>query len=277
MKELYPLSPKTTHIIKTKYYRFGCNGNRSLLACLTRLIALGYQLDCGNYSLLQAVKINKNKAKSSDSAEIKSLYALQNCIIAYCGCYDTILQIVYFGLGLSTTLHTKDDFLNAIKQCKWRSNDKTVIGIEDKLKQMPYNETIFELSEKLRILFDDRHRGKVASYANSLKHGGGLLTRNFMHYISDISFVNEEVEIHINKDGTVKFNCPEKVTLFNAEWLYPKAVDIDVAIQQMYKQNEYIYMFVDYFLSIMGFNQIDKLNPDEKYTIPFLNNREPIR
>lgn len=271
MKELYSLFSKTTYIIKTKYYRFGCNGNRSLLACLTRFIALGYQLDCGNYALQQASDIAENKTLSPDTAEITSLYALQNCIIAYCGCYDTILQIVYFGLDLSIPLYSKEDFQNAIKQCKWKSNDKSIIGIEDRLKQIPNNKTILELLNKLRILFDDKRRGKVASYANNLKHGGGLLTNKFMHYISDIGFVNEEIEICINKDGSVKFNCPKEVTHFKTEWLYPKAVDIDVAIQQMYKQNEYIYMFVDYFFSLMGFDQIDKLNLDEKYIIPFLN------
>lgn len=262
------------YIIKSTFYKYGCGGDKYILACLSRIIALGQQFDCGNYSLRKANLFSKkNKVSPSPKYDALSLYALQSCIIAYSGCYDTILQIVNFGLHLSGPIQTKQDLKNIIEECKWQTpkNDQLgFVGLEDKLKARLPNVEIYTLISKINELF--RHRSAIASYANSLKHGGGLVTNQFMHYIPDMKII-EGVTVCVNKkDNSVKIDIDERMTPFDVAWLYPKEIVIADTINQMFQQNQYIYDFVEYFWSVMEFNQINKMDPlKDTYKVPFLN------
>ena len=62
------------------------------------------------------------------------------------------------------------------------------------------------------------------------------------------------------------------MTPFDVAWLYPKEIVIADTINQMFQQNQYIYDFVEYFWSVMEFNQINKMDPlKDTYKVPFLN------
>lgn len=273
--KLHSLDSIMNYIIKCNFYKYGCGGDKSILASLSRLIALGQQLCCGNYSLRKAYLFNKkNNVSPSPKYDALSLYALQSCIIAYSGCYDTILQIINFGLRLSEPFQSKKDFKIAVEKCKWQTpkdGQSGFVCLEDKLIAKLPNKEVSYLISKVNNLFS--HRSTIALYANNLKHGGGLVTNQFMHYIPNIKIV-ESATICVNKkNGSVKIDIDDKQAPFDVAWLYPKEIVINDVINQMYQQNQYIYDFVEYFWSLMKFDQIDKLDPlSGQYVIPFLAN-----
>lgn len=85
-------------------------------------------------------------------------------------------------------------------------------------------------------------RQRVATLANRLKHGGGLITRKYATYISNIGYVNGRYTIiKDKKDKVVDIKFADKASSFMAKWLYPHIVDIPVVLDQMYQQNESIY------------------------------------
>lgn len=241
-------------IAKTSFYQCGANGDRYILASLSRLITLSYQFDSANYSLLQAERLYRDK----DSDEILSLYQLQNSIISYCGCYDTLLEVLYFAFKFCKKLDDKEDFTEALKQCRWNvDGNASHLSLKNNLEGLLPNDKIAALIKKLDS-FMNKSRQQVATLANHLKHGGGLITSKYATYISHIGYVNEKYIMtkgKKNNDVDIKFQA--KSSFFDAEWLYPHIIDIPMVIGQMYQQNEAIYKMVVYVYNLLGY---DKLN-----------------
>lgn len=254
-------------IINTPFYRNGANGDRYILASLSRLIALSYQFDSANYALKQAHRLYKSK----DSDEILSQYQLQNCIISYCGCYDTLLQVIYFAFKFGEQLNDKNDFTNVTKKCRWRvDGNPSHLSLRDNLNRLVQNDKITALINKLDC-FMDKSRLQVAVLANHLKHGGGLITPKYATYISPIGYINERFTIEKNGEF-ININIPDKTSSFKANWFYPHVIDIPTIINQMYQQNEYIYNAVVDVYQSLEYDKLNLLNDlfKDKYSNPLI-------
>lgn len=254
MKSLKNLQDIYLDIVKTPFYKNGANGDRYILTSLSRLIALSYQVDSANYTLKQAERLFKSK----DADEILCLYQLQNSITSYCGCYDTILQVIYFAFKFNEKLNDEDDFQYILKKCRWNPDGNTShISVKSKLEELLPNKKIATLIKKLDR-FMNRSRRQVATLANYLKHGGGLITKKHASYIPSIGYLNGEYSMTINKNNEfVDIKFPDKTSLFMANWCYPHVVDVKIVIGQMHQQNESIIRIVTDIYHLLGY---DKLN-----------------
>ncbi len=269
MKNFKNLHNIYLEIVKTPFYKNGANGDRYVFASLSRLIALCYQFDSANYTLKQVERLHKSK----DADEILCLYQLQNCIISYCGCYDTLLQVIYFAFKFDGKLNDKDDFKYTIEKLRWKPDGNTShISIKNKLEELLPNNKVTALIKKLDQ-FMNKSRPQVATLANHLKHGGGLITREYATFIPSVGYVNERFTIIKNKNGElVDIKFPDKTSSFMADWLYPHIVDIKTVIGQMYQQNDSIFKIVTDLYHALGYNKLNLLNNplNDNYSNPLV-------
>lgn len=269
MKPLKNLHNIYLDIIKTSFYKYGAHGDRYIFTSLSRLIALSYQVDSANYTLKQAERLFKSK----DTDEILCLYQLQNSITSYCGCYDTILQIIYFAFKFNGKLNDEDDFLYLIKKCRWNPDENTShISVKSKLEELLPNKKIATLIKKLDR-FMNKSRQQVATLANFLKHGGGLITKKYASYIPPIGYVNEEYTIIKNKNNElVDIKFPDKTSSFMENWCYPHIVDVKTVIRQMHQQNESIIKIVTDIYYLLGYDKLNLLKDPLKdnYSNPLI-------
>lgn len=264
--------PKNLHniclsIIQSLFYKYGASGDRYIMASLSRLVTLSYQFDSANYTLKQAERLYKSK----DTDEILSQYQLQNCIISYCGCYDTLLQVIYFAFKFGGKLNDEADLINVIENCRWRADgNMSHISLRNSLEGLLPNDRISALIKKLDHVMNNP-RQRVATLANRLKHGGGLITRKYATYISNIGYVNCTI-IKGKKDKVVDIKFADKASSFMAKWLYPHIVDIPVVLDQMYQQNEAIYKIVLYVYHLLEYDKLQELNNPlkDEYSNPLI-------
>ena len=128
-------------IVKNKFYNCGANGDIVLMAALTRFICFCFQFDKASYCHIKAWKY-KNKAVSndgiiSDSDETLQYFNIQDAFLGYNSCYDTLLQAIKFAFQLVPELKSKNDFVEALKDCKWGSDGKS-IGIKELLLHLTF-------------------------------------------------------------------------------------------------------------------------------------------
>lgn len=259
-----------TQIVRTPFYKFGANGNRKIFASLTRFVALCYQFDSGNFSLAQAKRLSKKDSAS----EVISLYHIQNCIISYCGCYDTLLQVIYFAFELGLPLKDKDAYLYSLRKARWNSDSsQQEKGLKQLLNELSGNNQLTNFIKTIDS-FMGKPRNRVASLANNLKHGGGLITDSSATFISDIGFVNEGVRIVKDKNGRfIKFETSDALSSFKSDWLYPHIIKLPDIINQMVQQNKKIYEMAEYVYLSLAYDKLSELNHflSDTYSNPLVN------
>lgn len=273
MKNIHNSEEILNKIVKAQFYSAGCGGDILLMTALTRFICVCSQFDKANYNLVKAIKLSKTFAKceTQQSQEVELLYFLQDACIGYIACYDTLLQVLYFGLRLCDEMQTQNDFQNEIKNLKWM-NSKDSLGVKEYIfqtQQINYPEVV-DFMHKATSFFETS-RQRIAKFANAMKHGGGLILESMKSYIPPCSKANQEITILYRPNRRVEFVVPnEGLTFFKYDWLYPETVEPSRLINILKTQNKNIYEFAIYLYNFLQYDKLYDLNPlKDKYVYPY--------
>lgn len=256
-------------IVKNQFYNCGANGDIVLMAALTRFVCFCMQFDKASYHHIKALKYeNKLKRKEDrlpDSDFHLQFFNIQDAFLGYSSCYDTLLQAIKFAFKLVGRIEIKQDFLDALDNCKWNTTGNT-IGIKDLLDKNYLSQNIsFKNFLNRSISFFETKRNTNAKYANNIKHNGGIILPTLKTYIPDVSKVVDEISMIISPDGKCRFNVQEESSPFKMDWLYPLTIDSTTALQILNTQNESIYNYTVYLFATL---QYDQLKSGE-YKFPF--------
>lgn len=263
-------------IINNSFYRYGAHGDVMLMAALTRFVCFCLQFDKASYYHLKVLEF-EDKAKSnngnlSDTDEAFRFFYVQDAILGYNSCYDTLLQAIKFFFKLSPGLSSRDDFEKALKDCKWKSGER-IDGIRDLLERSySFENKQFKSFMKKSGTFFVERREKNACFANKIKHNGGVITTSLKAFFPQI-IKDKDVKYEKKATGECKFVVQEDTTSFKMEWLCPLVLDFKSTLQSLDAQNKYIFEYVQYLFDLLQFNQFKNITPlDGEYIFPF----EPV-
>ncbi len=260
-EKIFRSAPLLEMIVKNQFYNCGANDNQNLMAALTRCVCFCFQFDKASYEHLKALKLEvKSQIPKSDGDIFLQFYHIQDAILGYNSCYDTLLQIIKFAFQLAPELHTQEDFLDAINNCRWTSDPNTQ-GIKELLQQKYSDNMVFPAFLKKSISFFETTRRKNAEYANKIKHGGGILIPPLQTFIPSVSKVNQKVSIIKKADGTLHFGFPKDITSFKMEWLYPDVVESQRLLQILQNQNAKIFEYAQYLFQFLKYDTLKDIPP----------------
>lgn len=276
-ENIFRSTPLLEMIVKSQFYNCGANGDQNLMAALTRYVCFCFQFDKASYTHIKALKTGiKSEISKPDGDIFLQFYHVQDVILGYNSCYDTLLQVIKFAFQLAPELHTQEDFLDAINNCRWTSDPNTQ-GIKELLKEQYSDNIEFQTFLKKSISFFETVRRKNAEYANKIKHGGGIIIPPLKTFIPSISKVNQKVSIIKKADGRLYFDCPENTSSFKMEWLYPDVVESQRLLQILQNQNAKIFEYAQYLFQFLKYDTLKDIpSISGKYTFPLDSNQEPI-
>lgn len=243
-------------IINSPCYLFNGSYNSCCLVALTKYICLERQLIKAYYTLCIAAKHFSESIDSSQSearrkeSELHALHNIENAIVSYNNCVDTLLQIVYFVFEFVPCFYKADDFTKYLKQCRWER-------IKSKFKKYlnnPYpNPKAFVVYDRLDRFYSGA--SAIRDLANAIKHHGGLTTA--------------KSKIPCPPGLTLPVKCPfnfplalgddlEKLIketgddIFNPAAILPTVVDFEFVIKQLENQTDKIYDFAHFIFRESG-------------------------
>lgn len=260
---LYRLLELNKELASNPLYISCAKGDYRLMASMCLFFSLGQQFDFANYALTKAIREDQgatiNGEKTKDAQDCARLFSLQQAILAYSACYDTILQIIYFGFHFAKHITTQHQYIDELGRCRWcelrKKTDPATgeeiteeFGIKIWLSKIdtPVAKRLFS---DLQNLYGEDKRGRVNSLANTIKHRGGITIASLKKYIPEIKY------------------CTGK-KVFGPEIFYPKQINLDDCISMLIEQNQIIYEFATKLYEFMGL-KIEDNKSYKEYTLPF--------
>lgn len=243
-------------IATSNLYRFGANGDNRLMAAQCLIMNLSHQLDFGNYSIIQINRLQSKDKLPTVDKECMQLLHIQEALLYYSACYDTLLQIAYFGFHIANDFSTKEDYNKRLENCKWNL-------ISTRLEKFKGEECIDKLIKLLKVHYQNG-RTIISEIINNAKHRGGISVPSLNTYIPDIA--NCSGVTFEEKDGIYKFNVPDNFIVVQANWFYPYTKGISEYRDSLYLANKRIYCFFSQLLKLMNLTP-ESIN-DSNFKIP---------
>lgn len=243
---LLSLHNEIKEIADSDFYRFGAYGDNRMMAALCLFMSLSQQLDYGNYCYTKADHLEKNADLDFKSKELLQLLFIQQSLLHYSACFDTILQIIYFSTHLANDFKSEEDFTNELPKVERNTFKSKLKSLEPNLAVSLHN--ILEL-------YYDKKRVSISNLINSIKHRGGISTESLNTYIPDVANCSG-VNIHKDETGKVIVEQSGDFNIVRANWFYPITKSINEYLSILEVGNHDI---VDFAKSIHNCLGIDKL------------------
>lgn len=241
MNLLY-LHDEMQFISKSLLYKFGANGDNRLMAALCLFMNLSHLLDFGNYSLIKLDKLEKSSC--TQEKDYLLLLQIQQSLLYYSGCYDTILQIVSFATHISESFSTEEEYRKKLQDVNYNS-----------IKNAMKNESKFRELISILDTYYNNKRKSIAELINSIKHRGGISLPTLNKYIPDIANCSA-ISYERTESGAFKSVVPEDFTVVKACWFYPLTKSIEEYLSILETTNGEIVNFAKDVLACLGINSI---------------------
>lgn len=243
-----------TLVVRSQLYRFGANGDNRLMAALCIFCSISKYLDLGNYTLRQSKK--SYHALKSDNSELLQLLDIQQALLYYSSCFDSIMQFVFFAFHFAPKFKTEEEFKDTLKNFRW-------CKIENKLTKYSDGSDHKRLLNLLQNSY--KQDDEFWECINSLKHRGGISIPSLNTYVPDIANCSG---MTYSKDGSqYSFNIPDDFYIVKAQWFYPLTKTISQYQSILENANNHICDFVDDLFDLMNINE--QALSDTKFTLPF--------
>lgn len=256
------MNPKNLHgeieyIAKSNLYKFGADGDNRLMVALCLIISLSQQLDYGNYALCKVNKLSDDATKDIVNKECVQLLYIQQALLYYSACFDTILQIVYFGFHIAEDFDTKERYIELLKEVRFKR-------IQSRLNERPNDNNCKYILKMIKVYYCSG-RSVITDIINSVKHRGGISVQTLNTYIPPIANSMSITYEMVNKQP--RFNIPQNYTVVKAEWFYPYTDSIEKYTHALELANKRIKNFIDCILKFMNIspNTINQSN----FKLPF--------
>lgn len=240
------------YIAKSNLYRFGANGDNRLMAAICLFMNLSHQLDFGNYSIIKIEKLEKSSS-STQEKDYLLLLQIQQSLLFYSACFDTILQFVYFATHISSDFTTEEEYKKEQKKVTFNY-----------LQQQMQDEPKFKLLVSIIDSYYKKQRKPLADIINSIKHRGGISLPTINKYIPEIANCSS-ISIERSKSGAIKFLVPKDFTVVKASWFYPLTKSIEEYLSILETTNGEIVNFAKEVLGCLGIN-CDSVN-DKNFSL----------
>lgn len=240
------LHDEAKYIATSTLYMYGANGDHQLMAALCLFMSLNQQLDFGNYSICKLDKLKANNNQKNESIDYLQLLHIQQALLCYSACFDTILQIIYFATHISSDFRTETEYAQELRKV-------TITRIKNALQKQNESELV-PIIEK----YYETKRKPIAETINSFKHRGGISLPTLNNYIPEIAHCPH---VSLTKSSSGRFTCktPEKLIVMKASWFYPLTKSLTEYLSLLHEANDIIVNFSIEVLDCLGITR-EKVN-----------------
>ena len=250
------LHSEIEYIAKSSLYKWGANGDNRLMAALCLIMNLSHQLDYGNYALRGVSKVSENCSMDTTSKECVQLLYIQQAFQHYSACFDTILQIVYFGFHIAKDFSSHKKYLATLKGANFEN-------ITKKLGDRPNDDHCKYMLKVIRIYYNTG-RSVINDAVNSAKHRGGISVPSLNTYIPPIANCQG---VTYKNNGGPEFTVSKDYAVIKADWFYPYTATIGEYMHALELANKRIKKFIDAILNCMNISP-DTINKSD-FKLPF--------
>lgn len=256
------LHDKIQMLARSTQYKFGANGDNRLMASFCLMMSLSHQFDYANYAFKKVIEISQNNCMSKETRECFQLMNVQQSILYYSACYDTLLQIIYFAFHFAPLFKNQKEFVKSLNGCVWI---KRKGGLKAQMIKSIKDSFEREFFDRVSDLYENK-RIPLQEIANTIKHRGGVSTPTLNTYLPEIANGVQKITIIKNGDD-VEFDIPEQFSIIKASWFYPLSYSMEYFVDILRKNNLIVYDFVEYLFGIMNLNE--KALDDCNFKLPF--------